>query len=61
MSHLNAEVEILYPYRRWGTSVGGLRPLQVLMPSALDSQDQDMMLALAALLDDATNLGGPLS
>ena len=41
--------------------MGGLRPLQVLITSALDSQDRDRMLALATLLDNANNLGCPLS
>ena len=60
-AYLNADVEILYPYRRWSTGFGGLAPLQTLITSALNSQDRATMLALATLLDNANNLGCPLS
>ncbi len=60
-AYLSADVEILYPYRRWGTGFGGLQPLQVLITSALNSQDRQTMLDLATLLDNANNLGCPLS
>jgi hypothetical protein len=60
-AYLNADVEILYPYRRWATGFGGRAPLQTLITSALTSQDRATMLDLAAKLDDANNLGCPLS
>ena len=58
---LNADVEILYPYRRDTTGFGGLPSLKSLITSALNSQDRDTMIALAAQLDAANNLGCPLS
>jgi hypothetical protein len=60
-AYLNADVEILYPYRRDTTGFGGLPSLKSLITSALDSQDRDTMIALAAQLDAANNLGCPLS
>jgi hypothetical protein len=60
-AYLNADVEILYPYRRDTTGFGGVASLKSLITSALDSQDRDTMLALAAQLDAANNLGCPLS
>jgi hypothetical protein len=60
-AYLNADVEILYPYRRWSSGFGGLQPLQTLITSALNSQDRATMLDLATKLDNANNLGCPLS
>jgi hypothetical protein len=60
-AYLNADVEILYPYRRDTTGFGGVASLNSLITSALDSQDRATMLALAAELDRANNLGCPLS
>jgi hypothetical protein len=60
-AYLNADVEILYPYRRHTTGFGGVQSLQSLITSALDSQDRATMLALASVLDKANNLGCPLS
>ena len=60
-AYLNADVEIPYPYRRWSTGFGGLQPLQTLITSAISSQDRATILALATKLDDANNLGCPLS
>lgn len=60
-AYLNADAEIAYPYRRWTTGFGGLAPLQALVTSAINSQDRATMVALAAQLDAANNLGCPLS
>jgi hypothetical protein len=60
-AYLNADVEILYPYRRDTTGFGGVASLKSLITSALNSQDRATMLALAAQLDAANNLGCPLS
>jgi hypothetical protein len=55
-AYLNADAEIEYPYRR--DVDGGLKDL---ITEALDSGDRDTMIALAAELDAANNLGCPLS
>lgn len=60
-AYLNADVEIEYPYRRDSVGYGGLPSLKSLITSALDSGDRDTMIALAAQLDAANNLGCPLS
>jgi hypothetical protein len=60
-AYLNADAEILYPYRRETTGFGGLESLKSLITSALDSGDRDTMIALAGQLDAANNLGCPLS
>ena len=46
-AYLNADVEILYPYRRDTTGFGGVASLRSLITSALNSGDRATMLALA--------------
>jgi len=58
---LNADAEIAFPYRRWTTGFNGEAPLQKLITDALNSGSRDTMLALATKLDNANNLGCPLS
>ncbi len=63
-SWLNAAKEgILFPLRRSSTGVNGEAPLKAMVRDALDSQDRETILALAAYLDDLNpgvcELGGP--
>jgi len=60
-AYLNADAEILYPYRRWGIGEDGRQGLQKLVTEALNSKDRTTMTDLAATLDAANNLGCPLS
>ena len=60
-AYLNADTEIAYPYRRWTTGFGGLAPLQQLVTDAINTKDRATILALATQLDNANNLGCPLS
>ncbi|MFZ0324422.1 MAG: hypothetical protein WAN48_09860 [Actinomycetes bacterium] len=60
-AYLNADTEIAYPYRRWTTGYNGLAPLQQLVTDAINSKDRATILDLATTLDNANNLGCPLS
>ena len=60
-AYLNADAEIAYPYRRWTTGFDGLASLQSLVTAAVSSKDRATILALATTLDNANNLGCPLS
>ena len=60
-SWLNATVEIAFPYRRFQPGVGGVGSISSLVTAALSSGDRATILALATTLDNANNLGCPLS
>ncbi len=60
-SWLNATVEIAFPYRRFQPGYGGVQSINTLVTNALLSGDRQTIIDLAATLDQANNLGCPLS
>lgn len=52
---------LLYPWRRWGASLGDRPSLVPAVVAALSGSDREAMIELAAMLDADNNLGCPLS